>query len=128
MNEGPQWVEGRHCAGVLVTYAKAMTCDPCLLEAFEENLRGLPVSSVWRGHGSAIFLEFGRLTPGTRRDGTPAEPDGEFGLMIEWSWRIEGPSTILCGSWSDEALWELTFQQMLGRTVVGLSTSDACLR
>lgn len=42
--------------------------------------------------------------------------------MIEWSWRIEGPSTILCGSWSDEALWEPTFQQMLGRTVVGLST------
>jgi len=42
--------------------------------------------------------------------------------MIGWSWRIEGPSTILCGSWSDEELWHPTFQKLLGQTVVEIST------
>jgi hypothetical protein len=98
-----------------------MAEEPHLLDSYKEGLIGLPVSHVWRGHGSAIFLEFGELTPTTRPRGTPGNPEGQFGLMIQWSWRIEGPSTILCGSWSDEALWEPTFQQVLGQRVVGLS-------
>ncbi|HEY4010455.1 MAG TPA: hypothetical protein VGM11_09920 [Acidobacteriaceae bacterium] len=32
---------------------------------------GLPVSHVWRGYGSAIFLELGKLSAGrVRRDGS----------------------------------------------------------
>ena len=67
-------------------------------------LVGLPVSHSWRVHGSDIFLEFAKFSPPSRlrRDGSPCAPRGEMGLMIEWSWRIEGRRSILCGSWSDE--------------------------
>jgi hypothetical protein len=91
------------------------------LRAFREALIGLPLSHLWRGHGSAIFLEFGHLTPRTRRSGEAGNPRGEFGLMIEWSWRIENKASILCGSWSDEHLWEPTFDLLRNRAVVDLS-------
>lgn len=95
-----------------------------LMYAFQQALIGLPVSHVWRGYGSALFIEFGKLQPSTlvRRDGTPGASSGELGLMIEWSWRIESGSSILCGSWSDEELWEPAFKQLIGRQVVGLTT------
>lgn len=56
------------------------------------------VSHTWRGAGSAIFLELGKL----RRDSTGHQPRGEAHIMIEWSWRIESPRAILLGSWSQE--------------------------
>lgn len=58
-----------------------------LFEAFVAPLIDLPVSHVWQGHGSAIFLEFSVLKPHprVRRDGSLCDPDGEMGLMIEWS-------------------------------------------
>ena len=89
---------------------------------FRAAARGLKVSHVWRGYGSALFLEFGSLTPRTRRDGRPGEPAGELGLMIEWSWRIEDGRSIACGSWSDEALWPSIFARLVGRRVTEIST------
>lgn len=83
---------------------------------------GLPVSHVWRGHGSALFIEFGRLKPAIRKSGELGQPNGEFGLMIEWSWRIKDASSILCGSWSDEVLWQPVFDQMNGRLVTSVET------
>jgi hypothetical protein len=41
--------------------------------------------------------------------------------MIQWSWRIENTVSILCGSWSEEQLWEPTFDLLRNRTVVDLS-------
>jgi hypothetical protein len=97
--------------------------DISLLTTFRDPLVGLPVSHLWRGYGSAIFLEFGRLTPSTRirRDGTAHNPRGEFGLMIQWSWRIENTASILCGSWSEEPLWEPAFDLLRNEAVVELS-------
>jgi hypothetical protein len=92
-----------------------------VLQTFRDALIGLRLSHVWRGHGSAIFLEFGRLTPGTRRSGEAGNPSGELGLMIQWSWRIENTVSILCGSWSEEHLWEPTFDLLRNKTVVELS-------
>lgn len=77
--------------------------------AFEnctKELVGLPINYVWRGYGSAIFLEIGKLTPHSKRDGSPGSPIGEFSLGVEWSWRVEDRNAIRCGSWSDEDLWE----------------------
>lgn len=93
-----------------------------LLDRYRDGLCGLAVSHVWRGHGSALFVEFGELTARTNRDGRSANLNGEFGLMIEWSWRIESAAEILCGSWSEEELWEPAFQNLVGRTVQGLTT------
>jgi hypothetical protein len=66
-------------------------------------------------------LEFGRLTPRTRRSGKAGNPQGELGLMIQWSWRIENAVSILCGSWSEEPLWGPTFDLLGNKVVVGLS-------
>ena len=92
------------------------------LAAFAAAARGMPVSHVWRGHGSALFVELGKLTPRTRRNGSPGEPDGEMALMIEWSWRIEEERSILCGSWSDEELWAPSFAKLIGQSVDNLTT------
>jgi hypothetical protein len=91
-----------------------------VLQTFRDPLIGLPLSHLWRGTGSAIFLEFGRLTVRTRRDGTTGNPRGEFGLMIQWSWRIEDSTSILCGSWSEEPLWEPTFDLLRNKAVLEL--------
>jgi hypothetical protein len=91
-------------------------------KAFSLPLIGLPVSSVWQGHGSAIFLEFGILQPPHQRsDGSPGHPCGEWTLMIEWSWRIEGKRRIWCGSWSDEKRWPRTFARVQGARVASAS-------
>lgn len=84
---------------------------------FFDALIGKTVSHVWRGHGSAIFLEFGKLTPRTIKDKTPGQPFGELSLMIQWSWRLERPKSILCGSWSSEGLWPGAFEKLKGATV-----------
>ena len=93
-----------------------------LFKTFTKPLLGLPVSHIWRGAGSAIFLEFGELQDvGRYRDNSPAEPEGQFGIMIEWSWRIEGKRKIICGSWSDERLWNRGFDLLLGSNVIQIN-------
>jgi hypothetical protein len=42
--------------------------------------------------------------------------------MIEGSWRIESERAIVCGSWSEEALWQPAFDLLAGRTVTELAT------
>ena len=94
-----------------------------LFEAFVAPLIGLPVAHAWRGGGSNIFLEFGALTPRVRLDGSLSTlPEGEMGLMVEWSWRIEGRRSILCGSWSDEERWPRALACLTKATVAGAST------
>ena len=88
-----------------------------LIDRYRDGLAGMELSHTWRGHGSAIFLEFGKLTSRVRRDGSVANPDGEFGIMIEWSWRIEDKNSVICGSWSDAASWESALQRLHGSTV-----------
>ena len=61
-------------------------------------LEGKRISHVWRGHGSAIFIEIGALTP--NKNGK--HPNGEFTIGIEWSWRLENNNSIILGSWSDD--------------------------
>jgi hypothetical protein len=81
-------------------------------EPFAASLVGLPITHVWGGYGSAIFIEFGKLRPIARRDGSPGNPEGEISLGVEWSWRIEDRTAIRCGSWSEEDLWEPAFDTL----------------
>jgi len=92
-------------------------------DEFRRALIGLDVSHVWRGYGSALFVEFGALKTdvGTRRDGSQCNPQGELCLMVEWSWRIENRTSILCGSWSDESIWQATFDRLKGAQVAEAS-------
>lgn len=88
-----------------------MTSD-ATFELFATSLVGLPISYVWRGYGSAIFVEFGQLQPIANRDGSPGHPEGKVSLGVEWSWRIEDRTAIRCGSWSEEDLWEPAFDTL----------------
>lgn len=90
------------------------------LGAYRKALLGLPVSHVWRGHGSALFVEFGELHAQKKQDGSMGNPTGEVTLMIEWSWRIEKPRSILGGSWSSERRWPGMFQKLIGAKVTDL--------
>jgi hypothetical protein len=92
------------------------------LEKSAVCMQGLPVNHIWRGYGSAIFLEIGELHPGRiRRDGTPGNPNGQFTVCIEWSWRIEGKRRIWCGSWTDEAKWPKAFARLTGTLVESIN-------
>ena len=97
----------------------AMTCQIGHMEKSQESfvakLIGLPVSRVWRGYGTALFLEFGSLNLTKRRNGSDGEPEGEFGIMIQWSWRIEEENRIICGSESDSEFWPAAFQLIEGQ-------------
>lgn len=66
--------------------------------AWAALLRGMTVSHVWNGHGTALFIEFGKLTERRRRNGTPAPPQGTFTVMLDDGWRIAGRAGLLCGS------------------------------
>ena len=59
-------------------------------------LQGLEVSLAWKGYGSAIFLELGRLSPPRQPRGRHEQ--GEACLCVEWDWRVENASSILFGS------------------------------
>lgn len=82
-----------------------------------QKIVGFPVSHVWRGYGSAILIELGQLK--SRVNQRTREPflEGQATLMIEWSWRIERPKSILCGSWSDERRWPKALAQLVGARV-----------
>jgi hypothetical protein len=87
--------------------------------SFAATLMGLPISHVWRGYGSAIFIEFGELSSRSRRDGSPGHPEGEVSLGVEWSWRIEDQTAVRCGSWSEEELWEPALDTLRNARIAG---------
>lgn len=84
---------------------------------FINALIGKTASHIWRGHGSALFIEFGQLTPKKRRNGEDGNPEGEITLMVEWSWRFERKYSILGGSWSSERKWPGMFKKLIGTSV-----------
>jgi len=88
-----------------------------IFDTFASPLIGLPVRHIWQGYGSTIFLEFGELRPRLEQDGSAGQSEGQMGLMIERSWRIEDRTSIRCGSWSDEAQWPDVFALLLGSEV-----------
>jgi hypothetical protein len=90
-------------------------------EALAASLSGQPISYLWRGYGSAVFIEFGDLKPTTKRDGSPGHPKGQVSLGVEWSWRIEDDASIISGSWSEEELWEPSFDKLRDARVEGLT-------
>jgi hypothetical protein len=88
-----------------------------------EPLIGLPISRVWRGYGSALFLEIGALTEKVlrRSNGTSKiSSEGQFGIMIDWSWRVERPRSIYFGSWSSDRIIDNRLNKLQGKTIIDL--------
>lgn len=80
---------------------------------------GLPVSWVWRGYGSALFLEIGELISEKILEGGEERVGyiGEYGIMIEWSWRIERPKSIYFGSWSSDRVINNRLVKLKDKTI-----------
>ena len=74
------------------------------------------MSHTWRGYGSAIFLELGKL-----KHSRGENPRGEAEVMIEWSWRIEGARSVLLGSWSLERKITNGVRALMKRRVTDLT-------
>ncbi|WP_445360732.1 hypothetical protein ACJJIL_21555 [Microbulbifer sp. EKSA005] len=77
------------------------------------ELQEAKISHAWIGHGSAIFLEMGELTPPKREN----NPSGEQTIMIEWSWRLEDKRSIVLGSWSDQTEIDQLPALLVGRKI-----------
>ena len=84
---------------------------------FETVLRGKRVSHTWRGYGSVIFLEFGKLFPTRTLKGQPGQPQGELSLMSGWEWRVERRQSLRCASWLPERHWPRVLKQLVGSKV-----------
>jgi hypothetical protein len=82
---------------------------------------GMPLTRCRRGYGSAILLDFGDLQ---QVDAPRPHSVGECHVMIQWSWRVEGPRSIKFGSWSsdrrmDNGLAALQGSRLAAAAIVG---------
>jgi hypothetical protein len=82
---------------------------------------GYPVASAWRGHGSALFLELGRIPTPRTATATARHPRGEASIMIEWSWRVERRGSIAFGSFSSDARIDTGIASLAGPSVLGVA-------
>jgi hypothetical protein len=58
------------------------------------HLADMPVSAVWKGYGTTIFLELGNLSSKDHRRGC----QGEVTIYISWDWRVEKGNRVMFGS------------------------------
>ena len=83
---------------------------------FVSSLEFMEVSHAWRGYGSAIFMELGRLKEVGRKN-----PKGECAIMVEWSWRFEEGNSIKIGSWSEVELINALCARLIGLKLASIS-------
>ena len=80
------------------------------------SLLGFTISLPWHGYGSAIFLEIGELQPlGNSRK---RHQNGEACIMLEWDWRIESMTKIICGSSNSGPKIEKTIPLLLNLEII----------
>ena len=56
----------------------------------------MPLSKPWKGVGSALFLELGKLVPPT--DPRLRLSRGEASISLNWYWRLENVNAVIVGS------------------------------
>ena len=65
---------------------------------FIQAVVGKKVTHIWRGYGTAIFIEVGVLT----KDDSENNPSGEFTIAIEGTWRLEEKDKVIYGADNDD--------------------------
>jgi hypothetical protein len=88
-----------------------------------QGLHGLEVSLAWKGYGSTIFLELGRLSP-------PRQPLGRHGngeacLCVDDDWRVENASSILFGSSDTRPEIAASISRLQGTRIDDISAAGA---
>ncbi|KQZ44951.1 hypothetical protein [Duganella sp. Root1480D1] len=79
----------------------------------------LPVSLPWKGHGSAIFLELGKLAPLSRSK--QRRQNGEVTIYIGWEWRVEQGCRVLYGSSNSRPQIDDCLDGLLGATIKSIA-------
>lgn len=89
-----------------------------------ESLLTLPVSHVWFGDHTALFIELGNLTESklTRRNGTHGNPCGQVTIMADCAWRIESKRSIVAGQGSAEKRLDTMRDRLILQRVESVST------
>lgn len=82
-------------------------------ERIATQLIGQELTKVKRGYGSSLLIETGEL----HHQPEQGYLQGEYGIMLEWSWRIEDNNHIVCGSWSNDEILDSAPQLLTGRTI-----------
>jgi hypothetical protein len=84
-------------------------------------LVGMKISKVWRGYGSALFLELGKLTKKSltlRNSNIKEYYEGKHSLFVGYGWRVERISSIYFGSWSTNKIIENRFPKLNRKTIL----------
>ncbi len=78
-----------------------------------------PISRAWKGYGTAIFLEIGKLT---QIDALPdQDAKGEFSIYIGWDWRVEDGARVRFGSANTRSEMASGLATLVGLTLSGLA-------
>ena len=91
------------------------------LNEYFKPLIGLPVSRPWLGHGSPIFLDLGKVS--TETHGNINFEKGDFGVQIDWDWRVEDKTEILFGSSDFRKYIENRLGSLRGVNVISMTVS-----
>ncbi|GAC27261.1 hypothetical protein GPAL_0381 [Glaciecola pallidula DSM 14239 = ACAM 615] len=89
-----------------------------LIDNINSNISGLPITYAWRGHGSAIFIEIGKLSHRKRKN----HPKGEFSVMLDCEWRIENDQSIEYGSYCEKGIIEEMLMGLMGDDIAHIET------
>jgi hypothetical protein len=87
-------------------------------------LVGLEISKAWIGYGTAAILELGTLRDEPGPDGRSFQK-GEATVMIGWSWRVEGPWSVLFGSTSTRQQVSEGLSTIESATLTGIGLDGA---
>jgi hypothetical protein len=82
-------------------------------------LVNMPISLPWKGHGSAIFLELGKLAPLERP--RQRHQNGDATIYIGWDWRVESGARVLFGSSNSKPEIEDGIDALVGITISSIT-------
>jgi hypothetical protein len=85
-----------------------------------QPLIGLKVSRVWRGFGSALFVELGKLSRKAYKLKSGKRKSyliGQQSIFVGYSWRVERSKSIYFGSWNTQRLIDNRLPKLEGRVV-----------
>lgn len=102
---------------------KPTLLTPSKIDEYLSRCIGKRVSTVWNGYGTALFLELGRLHRVPPLKGNKKRSRGNVTLMIEWSWRIEAPRSIVVGSFDTERRIQSKPQILKGQRITDIAIS-----
>ncbi|MFD2262977.1 hypothetical protein ACFSM5_08770 [Lacibacterium aquatile] len=94
-------------------------------EQLIKNLIQMPLNHVWRGHGSALFLEFGLLEPVLLRNGKQGHPRGEMSVHPGTDWRFEQAGRVVCAAYGNEDHWHKTWASLIGQRLVAIDIGNS---